>query len=131
MASPKKGSAPPALHELESEVMEEVWRHDEVTVRQVLEALNEGAKERAYTTIMTIMARLDTKGLLTRRRAGKADVYRPVMSRAEYLEARARAEVDELVADYGDVALAHFARQLETLDPERRKQLRRLAEGSA
>jgi predicted transcriptional regulator len=130
MAQRKRAAAPPPLHELESEVMEEAWRHEEVTVRQVLEALNEGAKERAYTTIMTIMARLDTKGILTRRRAGKTDVYRAVMSRTEYLEARARAEVDDLVADYGDVALAHFARQLGTLDPERRKQLRKLAEGS-
>lgn len=109
--------------------MEEIWRdQDEVTVRQVLEALNEGPRERAYTTIMTVMARLDEKGLLRRRRRGKTDLYRPVMSRNEYLATRARSGVDELVADYGDVALAHFARRLETLDPKRREQLRKLAE---
>lgn len=119
-----------SLSELEAEVMDEVWRHDEVTVREVLAALNRGSKERAYTTVMTIMTRLDTKGMLKRRRSGKADIYRPVMSREEYAEARARARVDGLVADYGDVALAHFARQLETLDPERRRQLRKLAEES-
>ncbi len=110
--------------------MEEVWRHDEVTVRQVLEALNRGPKERAYTTIMTIMNRLETKGVVRRRRSGKSDIYRPAISREDYLEARARAEVDELVADYGEVALAHFARQLETLDPDRRRRLRKLAEES-
>jgi predicted transcriptional regulator len=131
MARRRKGSAPPPLHELEAEVMNEAWRHDEVTVRQVLEALNRGAKERAYTTIMTIMARLDRKGLLARRRSGKTDVYRPLMSRDDYFEARARAEVDELVSDYGDVALAHFARQLESLDPKRRQKLRDLAEGES
>jgi predicted transcriptional regulator len=120
----------PSLSELEAEVMEEVWLHDEVTVREVLEALNEGRKQRAYTTIMTIMNRLDRKGMLKRRREGKSDRYRAVMTREDYLEARARAEVDDLVADYGDVALAHFARQLDTLDPRRRRQLRRLAEES-
>ena len=108
--------------------MEEVWRHDEVTVREVLEVLNQGPKERAYTTIMTIMSRLDAKGMLKRRRKGKSDIYRPVMTREEYQEARAQAEVEGLIADYGDVALAHFARQLDTLDPKRRRQLRRLAE---
>lgn len=128
MAPRRKRAAPPALHELEAEVMDEVWRHDEVTVREVLEALNRGPRQRAYTTIMTIMARLDRKGLLTRRRVGKGDLYRPLLGREEYLEARARSEVDGLVADYGDVALAHFARQLESLDPERRRELRRLAE---
>src|SRR5438445_12495605 len=103
---------PPPLHELESEVMEEVWGREEATVRDVLEALNKGRKKRAYTTIMTIMARLDEKGLLRRRKRGKTHVYRPTMNRAEYLKARAHSQVDELVADYGDVALAHFARQL-------------------
>jgi predicted transcriptional regulator len=119
---------PPPLHALESEVMEEVWRQSEATVRSVLEALNASAdRERAYTTVMTVMAKLDRKGLLTRRRRGKTDVYRPVMSRQEYVEARARAEVGALVDRYGDVALVHFAREMAQLDPKRRDELRRLA----
>jgi predicted transcriptional regulator len=128
--APSRKRVPPPLHELESEVMEEVWRREEATVREVLEALNQGRKKRAYTTVMTIMVRLDEKGLLRRQKHGKTHVYRPAMSRAEYLEARAQSEVDELVADYGDLALAHFARQLGTLDPKRRQQLRKLAEES-
>lgn len=31
-------AVPPALHELESEVMEEIWRRSETTVRDVLTA---------------------------------------------------------------------------------------------
>jgi len=108
--------------------MEEVWKREEATVRDVLEALNAGRKQRAYTTVMTIMNRLDKKGLLRRRKRGKTHVYRPTMSRVEYQQARAQSGVDELVADYGDLALAHFARRLGTLDPKRRAQLRKLAE---
>jgi predicted transcriptional regulator len=60
---------PPPLHELEAEVMEEVWRQQEAPVRAVMDALNGRAKKpRAYTTYMTIMARLHTKALLLRRR---------------------------------------------------------------
>jgi predicted transcriptional regulator len=124
----RKQDTPPPLHELEAEVMEQVWRHDEVTVREVLEALNRGTKQRAYTTVMTIMSRLDEKSLLERRRQGRADVYRASLTRDQYLAARAEAEVAELVSDYGDVALAHFARQLDTLDARRRAALRKLAE---
>lgn len=105
--------------------MDEVWRQGEATVRAVLTALNRDTKERAYTTVMTIMSRLDRKGLLTRTRTGKSDLYRPVMSREEYLDARAEAEVEALVDQFGDVALAHFAEQVEKLD---RKQLRALRE---
>lgn len=119
---------PPPLHELESEVMEEVWRGTEATVREVLEALNgRTPKSRAYTTIMTIMRRLDTKGLLTRRRDGKTDVYQATMSRDEYLEARANAEVSAVVEQYGETALVHFARQMHKLDPARRQRLQRLS----
>jgi predicted transcriptional regulator len=125
----RESQVPPPLHELESEVMEQVW-HQPVptTVREVMDALNRGGpKERAYTTIMTIMRRLDEKGLLSRERQGKTDIYSPRLSRDEYLEARARAEVGALVEEYGDVALVHFARHMEKLDRTRRDQLRRLA----
>lgn len=111
--------------------MEEVWRQGRpTTVREVLEALNaRAAKERAYTTIMTIMRRLDDKGLLSRKRDGKTDIYVARMSRDDYLEARARTEVGALVDEYGDAALVHFARHMNRLDRKRRDQLRRLADG--
>ena len=88
--------------------MQEVWRRDEVSVGEVKEALNACApKDRAYTTYMTVMARLDSKGLLERTRSGKTDFYRPLYSRERYRELRARAAVDSLVDQFGDVALAH------------------------
>jgi predicted transcriptional regulator len=119
---------PPELHELEEEVMEEVWRHDEVSVREVTETLNEcGDKPRAYTTYMTIMGRLDRKGLLARRREGKTDLYRPLYSRADYADLRAGAEIDSIVDQFGEVALAHIARQMAQLDAKHRRALERLA----
>ena len=126
MASRKK--VPPALHDLEAEVTEEVWRQEEASVRSVMEACNRGRRQpRAYTTYLTIMVRLDRKGLLARRREGKTDFYRPRLSKDEYQAARAEAEVEALVDQYGDVALSHFARQMAQLDPERRRALQRLA----
>jgi len=93
-----------------------------------MDALNAGpGKDRAYTTFMTVMARLDRKGLLTRRREGKTDLYRPALGRDEYADLRARAEVASLVDQFGDVALGHFARQMAQLDPDRRRALQRLA----
>ena len=110
--------------------MDAVWNsgREEVTVRDMMDVLNKRTKSpRAYTTYMTIMRRLDSKGLLTRRREGKTDIYRPVQSREEYADLRAQAEVSDLVEQYGEVALSHFARQMAGLDPQRRRQLQRLA----
>lgn len=128
MARARK-KAPPPLHELETEVMEEMWRRGTATVREVLGSLNRGRKQRAYTTVMTIMQRLFRKGLLTRERRGRTDVYATVMSRDEYREARAQAEVEAVVSEFGDLALVHFSEQMAALDPKRLRALRRMAGG--
>lgn len=108
--------------------MEEVWRHDETTVRDILTALNgQGDRQRAYTTVMTIVHRLYEKGLLERRRDGRVDVYRARSSREDYQRERAAAEVDALVGQFGDAALVQFAVQMRQLDPEQRRRLQRLA----
>jgi predicted transcriptional regulator len=123
-------SAPPPLHELEAEIMDEVWARNACTVRDVLDALNaRSPTARAYTTVMTVMQRLDGKGLLQRERHGRRDVYVASLSRDAYAQARAGAQVGALVDEYGDVALAHFARHMSQLDPQRREQIRRLADG--
>jgi len=105
--------APPALFELESEVMEEVWRQGRTNVRAVMEALNKKRrKDRAYTTYMTIMSRLARKGLLHREREGRTDAYWPRMTREEFQRARAQQEVGALVDEFGEVALVHFAKEI-------------------
>lgn len=109
--------------------METVWkRGGESTVREVLEALNRRRRrQRAYTTVMTIMTRLHRKGLLDRTRVGRTDVYRPVLDRDGYLEARAEAEVRAIVDEFGDLALARFSAELDKIDGDRLRKLRKLA----
>lgn len=110
--------------------MDAVWdRPGETTVREVMETLNRRARPaRAYTTYMTVMRRLNDKGLLDRRRSGRQDAYVASFTRDEYQQLRAGAEVRQLVDQFGDVALAHFARSLSGLDPARRRALQRLAD---
>jgi predicted transcriptional regulator len=122
--------APPPIPELERLVMEEIWGQGEATVRSVRDALNAdvGQPERAYTTVLTILQRLDAKGLVLRHRNGKTDLYSAALPREEYLGARANAEVSELLEQYGELALVQFARRMAALDPQRRDALRRLAE---
>jgi predicted transcriptional regulator len=128
MTSADPAFMPPPLHELESKVMDHVWTLEEASVRDVLHAINLGASRAlAYTTIMTILQRLDRKQVVKRRREGKTDFYSPRWSRDAYMQARARAEVAALVDQYGDEALVHFTRQVDQLDAKTRQKLRRLA----
>ena len=119
---------PPLLHELEAEIMDEVWSQGESTVRQVLDALNDRSPvRRAYTTVLTVMQRLHKKQLLRRERRGRRHVYLAALSRDDYLAARAELQVDALVSEYGDLVLAEFSKRMSALDPKRRQQIRRLA----
>jgi predicted transcriptional regulator len=110
--------------------MDEVWRHSTETVRSVLDVLSEDEtrEPRAYTTILTILQRLEAKGLVTRTRSGRADVYAPTVRKQEYLSACADAEVSRLLERYGELALVQFARRVEEIDAERREALRRIAD---
>ncbi len=110
--------------------MEVIRRQGEASVRSVMEAMNDGVSSpRAYTTFMTIMVRLERKGVVRRQRKGKTDCYSPVFSREEYQELRAESEIDAIERKYGEVALTQFARRIAGLDPERRDALERLAGG--
>ena len=70
-----------ALGKLERQVLDETWRSGEVTVREVYTAFGENV---AYTTLMTTLDRLYKKGLLQRRKDGRAFLYSPAVSRAEF-----------------------------------------------
>ncbi len=111
--------------------MEQAWEQETSSVRSVMEALNadETHSPRAYTTVLTVMQRLEAKGLLRRAgRQGRFDVYVPAISREDYLRARADADIDELIAEYGELALVQFARRTAALTEAQRVALRRLAE---
>ena len=106
--------------------MTAVWAQGEATVRSVTDAVAQDGP-RSYTTILTVMTRLDRKGFLRRRREGKRDVYVAEVEEEAYRRARSEAEVDALVDAYGDLALAQFARRFSKLDPSHQRALQRAA----
>lgn len=123
MSDDDKAQAPPHLGELEQAIMEVLWARHEATVREVTGALLR-KPPLAYTTVATVMNRLVEKGLLVRSRSGKVDLYRSTYPSEEFSRRAAVAAVQDLVREYGDVALAQFAAALEQADPERIARLR-------
>lgn len=117
------------LGELEAPIMRVMWGRGAASVRDVLTALNADGRSVAYTTVMTVMARLTEKGLLSRERAGKRHVYRATSTQEGFLRHSAARRVHELIAEFGDLAVAQFVAEVDDLPPERRRQLARLAAG--
>src|SRR5215210_2203129 len=71
------------LGELQTAVMELLWREPELTVNEVEERLRR-RREIAHTTVQTILDRMHSKGYLTREKQGKAFVYAPRYTREEF-----------------------------------------------
>ena len=88
-----------SLGSLERNVMALVWRRGDVNVRDACDELGSIV---AYTTVMTTMDRLFKKGLLTRRKVGRAFVYRATASRTEIEGAVATELVHSLLQREGE-----------------------------
>jgi len=90
------------LGTLEREVMAIVWNAREINVREACERLGSAV---AYTTVMTTMDRLFKKGLLARRKAGRAFVYAAAATRDEIEGAVASELVESLLHRHGSEPL--------------------------
>ncbi len=81
------------LAPLELDCMNTLWPMGEGTVREIRDQLA-ARRPRAYTTIMTIMDRLARKGVVDRRKVGRAYTYRANVS-ADEARAQALGQVVE------------------------------------
>jgi predicted transcriptional regulator len=107
--------------------MREIWEGhvpESFTVRDVQARM----PELAYNTVMTILSRLATRGVLTFTPAsGRSPyLYRAAMDPEQFLVWSVRRDAERMVERYGEVALSAFGEQLDQLTPEQRERLRKL-----
>lgn len=116
------------LGPLELRILRAVWSRGSGTVREILAEI---APEHpiAYTTAMTVMGRLAEKGLLRRELTGKTYRYAPTVTPEEFAASVSQRMVRSLVAEFGELAIAQFSRQLDRVDPDRLRRLREATEG--
>jgi len=90
------------------EMMEALWNLGRASIREIHEKLPE-ARRPAYTTVQTIIRRLEEKGAVRQtRQVGNAHIFEPAITR----EAAHRRLIDELLEIWGGSArplMAHLA----------------------
>jgi predicted transcriptional regulator len=82
MARPKTPHPTPA----ELEILKVLWERGPLTVREVLDVLNQQGPPRAYTTLMSLMTIMADKEFLAREPLGRAFRYRPIVARQQALQ---------------------------------------------
>ena len=98
------------LTKFEMEIMEVVWSLGPASVREVQEQLPEH-KRPAYTTVQTIIYRLEEKGAVRRvKKIGNAHIFEPVITR----KAAHRRLIEDLLNMFGGSPRLLMAQLVET-----------------
>ncbi|WP_019122645.1 BlaI/MecI/CopY family transcriptional regulator [Brevibacillus massiliensis] len=102
---------------LEAKIMNILWNGSEMTIKDVQQKLAE-EKTTNFNTVMTVINRLAEKGILQKRSEGRASLYRPVLTREQFLEAQSKELTNELLEEFGSLAVSHILDALEEVDQE-------------
>ncbi|MCE7972954.1 MAG: BlaI/MecI/CopY family transcriptional regulator [Leptolyngbya sp. PLA1] len=113
------------LGDAELGVMRVLWERSPLTVREVLDRLNDQGRDLAYTTVQTFLTRLERKGCVTSDKSGSAFVYRPRVSRDQVTRRRVGDLLDELFDGAAGPMVLHLV-ESGRLSDEELSQLRRL-----
>ena len=122
---------PMSVSESELEVLKALWEAGPQTVRAVNAALRQHGRRWAYTTVQTLLQRLESKGFVACERSGQAHVFQAAVSRDALVSRRLRDLADQLCGGTASPLLLalveegrltsedvrHLRRLLDQLDP--------------
>lgn len=105
------------LGDLERAVMQALWEaaakaNQPLTGREVAASL--ARPDLAYTTVLTVLTRLERKGLVRRDSTARAHVYAPVASREDHVTVLMQQALGQAgsTGSARQAALQHFARSM-------------------
>ncbi|MDP9700016.1 BlaI/MecI/CopY family transcriptional regulator [Paenibacillus xylanexedens] len=100
---------------LEAKIMEVLWARPGSSIREVQTALEQD-KDVNFNTVMTVMNRLVDKGLLGKTQKGRTSLYQPVQSREDFMNDQSKELSQELVDEFGTLAVNHMLDALDEAD---------------
>jgi predicted transcriptional regulator len=125
----------PGIGKAEMEVLRVLWEHGPGVIREVVERLSSRKRPWAYTTVQTMLNRLEAKGYVASDRDASPTSYRASVTRELLMKRRLGGLIDELcdgaalpvvaalVKDKRFCAedIARFRELLDKVDQDRRK----------
>ncbi len=119
----------PNVSEAELRLLKVLWRHPESTVRELQEMLLKLGQEWAYTTVQTILQRLEKKGYAAVDRAPTAHRFRAAVSRDGLLARRLGELREDLCEGENSPLILNLVRKSK-FSSEEIAQLRRLLDSA-
>ncbi len=111
------------LGELQHAIMSVLWRRGEATTAEVHEALHE-ERALAFTTIATMLRKMEDKGVVGHRSEGRQFVYRPTVTEDQVRRSMVGELVERLFGGDPKALVAHLVSEHE-IDQDELGALRR------
>jgi predicted transcriptional regulator len=115
---------PTHLSTQQHRILRILWRDGEASARQVQAALDDGL---AHTTVGTMLARLEKKGVLASVARGRERFYRPLVTEGEVRRSMVSALVSTIFKGDPSALVAHLVREQE-IEPGDLEEIRKLLE---
>ena len=96
------------ISEAESVVMEELWRESPRSAEDITQATAASQNWQA-ATVKTLLNRLLTKKAIAAEQDGRRYLYRPLLQRADYVDASSKSLLDRLFEGRVAPLVAHFS----------------------
>jgi len=117
---PKEDQTLPALSPAQQELMEIVWQRGEVSASDVGRALS-SKRRLARNTVRTLLLRMEEKGWLTHREAGRTFLYSPALPREATIGKKVLELVDTLCGGSPETLMAALLDRRGLTDAEARR----------
>jgi len=85
-----------SITETELDVLKALWENGPGTVRVINDQLRRQGRRWAYTTVLTLLQRLEAKGYVISDKSGMAHIFRPAVTRDKLLRQRLKDLANQL-----------------------------------
>jgi len=125
--NPFKEGLNQVLGALEKDIMGVLWNRGESSVKEILDAFSSD-RDISYSTVITVTNRMAKKGLLKKRKVGKAYFYKPTYDREQFYEFISKKVVKGVSEFSFQSAMVHFLDYMAQVDPDKIEYFSKLIE---
>lgn len=116
------------ITDTELSILKVLWEKGRVTIRQIRDILYPDGSPSHYATVQKLLERLEAEGFVSRKRAGKAHLFKALIQCDELIGRRLKAVAEKLCDGSLSPLLTHLIRA-EKLTARERSELRALLYG--
>jgi predicted transcriptional regulator len=119
------GRTPQDITDKELEILQVLWQHGAMTIRQITDVLYPDSRSSYYATVQKLLERLEAKGCVQRDRSATVHLFAAAVRRDDIVGRRLKAVADQLCDGAWTPLLTHLVQSRKLSDADR-EALRRL-----